>query len=327
VTGPLTLARLDGDDVRPELGEEEAGEVATVVGEVENSVRVQHRCNSYPISDRDPIPSHYTSGELWRRLEASLADDGVDTRAPTIEELAPYDQFHGRGLEATVELADGVDVSAADLLLDVGSGLGGPARYMADRFGCRVIGVDLTAELCNVAGRLTALTGLAGRVSTVQASAVAMPFPGGLFDGAYSMNVTMNIADRSTVFEEIGRVLRPGGWFVVSEVGRGPNPGLAYPTPWARTERESFLLPPDETAGLLEAAGFEVDRVIDTTAAALESAARARELVQAGHKPPHRAIALVHGEIGAEAATNSGRGLQAGQVVPIEVHCHKPSVV
>jgi SAM-dependent methyltransferase len=195
---------------------------------------------------------------------------------------------------------------------------------MADRFGCRVVGVDLTGELCDVAARLTALTGLADRVSIAQGSALAMPFPAAAFDGAYSMNVTMNIADRSVLYGEIRRVLRPGGWLVVSEVARGPNPGLAYPTPWARTEAESFLLPPDETAGLLAAAGFVVEQVIDTRDAALESAARAREAVQAGRKPPHRAIAVVHGEIGSEAAANSGRGLREGQVVPIEVHCRKP---
>jgi SAM-dependent methyltransferase len=257
-------------------------------------------------------------------LEAALSDDGVDPGAPTLDALAPYDQFHGRGLEATVELADSVDVSPDDLLLDVGSGLGGPARYIADRFGCRVVGVDLTGELCDVAHRLNVLTGLAARVSIAQGSALATPFPDGTFDGAYSMNVTMNIADRAGLYRELRRVLRPGGWLVVSEVGRGPSPGLAYPTPWARTEGDSFLLSPDETVELLGAAGFVVDRVVDTTAAALDSAARARQIVASGHKPPHRAIGLVHGDIGPEAAANSGRGLQTGQVVPIEVHCRKP---
>ena len=254
----------------------------------------------------------------------ALADDGVELDALTLEALAPYDQFHGRGLEATAELADTLDVSPDDLLLDVGSGLGGPARYMADRFGCRVVGADLTGELCDVAGRLTALTGLTGRVSNAHASALAMPFRDAVFDGAYSMNVTMNIADRAALYAEMGRLLRPGGWLVVSEIARGPNPGLAYPTPWARGESESFLLPPAETVGLLEAAGFIVTGVVDTSAAALDSAARARELVQAGQKPPHRAIAIVHGEIGAEAAANSGRGLREGQVIPIEVHCRRP---
>jgi SAM-dependent methyltransferase len=194
---------------------------------------------------------------------------------------------------------------------------------MADRFGCRVVGIDLTGELCDVASRLNTLTGLAGRVGIAQASALATPFPDTTFDGAYSMNVTMNIADRAGLYRELRRVLRPGGWLVVSEVGRGPNPGLAYPTPWARTDRESFLLRPDETVELLEAAGFEVDRVIDTSAAALESAARARQMVESGQKPPHRAVALVHGETGADAAANSGRALREGQVVPIEVDCRK----
>jgi SAM-dependent methyltransferase len=113
---------------------------------------------------RDDISRHYSRGELLARLNAALIDDGVDPERPTIEALAPYDQFHGRGIDATAELAASVPARRSDHILDVGSGIGGPARYLATRFGCRVTGIDLTAEFCDVARHLTRLLGLDAQV-------------------------------------------------------------------------------------------------------------------------------------------------------------------
>ena len=90
------------------------------------------------MSAASEISDHYTDGDLLARLEASLREDGADPAQATIEELAPYDHFHGRGLEATEDMANRLQVSGTDRILDIGSGLGGPARYMARRFGCRV---------------------------------------------------------------------------------------------------------------------------------------------------------------------------------------------
>ena len=138
----------------------------------------------------------YTCGDLLERLEWHLRDDGVDPACPTLEELAPYDQFHGRGLEATVDMARRLPVAAGSRILDIGSGLGGPARYMARQHGCRVVGIDLSAEFCEVARLLTARLGLEDRVGFEQGDARAMPFGDEAFDGTYSMNVSMNIDDK-----------------------------------------------------------------------------------------------------------------------------------
>ena len=142
------------------------------------------------------ISKHYERGDLLERLQAALIDDGVDSDHPTLEALAPFDHFHGRGLEATRELADALNVSATDHILDVGSGIGGPARFLADHFGCRVTGIDLTTEFCEVARHVTRTLGLQERVEIEQGDALAMPFPSASFDGAYSMNVSMNIEER-----------------------------------------------------------------------------------------------------------------------------------
>lgn len=267
--------------------------------------------------------SHYSRGDLLSRLNAALIEDGIDAEHPSIEALAPYDQFHGRGLEATVELGGLMQARASDHLLDIGSGLGGPARYFAKRFGCRVTGIDLTAEFCEVARQLTRLLDLEDRVKFELGNALATPFPAGSFDGAYSMNVSMNIADKGAFYREIHRVLKPGAWLVLSEVAKGEDGELDYPTPWAANVRSSFLSTPEATRRRLEEAGFEVTQVRSTVKESLAFGERSRAMVERGEKPPHRAVMLVHGEMASRMAANMSRGLHEGRIVPIEVLARK----
>src|SRR5213594_2219429 len=170
------------------------------------------------VSTECEMSAHYSPGNLLARLNAALIDDGIDPEHPTMEALAPYDQFHGRGLEATLEIAELVEAGSADHILDIGSGIGGPARYFASRFGCRVTGIDLTPEFCDVARHLTRAVGLDDKVAFEQGDALKMPFADASFDGAYSMNVAMNIADKAGFYREIHRALKSGGWLVLSEI-------------------------------------------------------------------------------------------------------------
>ena len=265
------------------------------------------------------VTAHYSRGNLLERLNAALVEDGVDPDRPDIESLAPYDQFHGRGLEATREMADSLEIAATDHILDIGSGFGGPARYLAHRFGCRITGIDLTAEFCEVARHLTRLLGLHGRVDFELGNALAMPFSDSSFDGAYSMNVSMNIADKAGLYREICRVLRPGAWLMLSEIAKGSGADLDFPTPWANSAQTSFLATPEDTRSALAEAGFEVVQTRSTLEQALAFGTRSRELVQRGEKPPHRAVQLIHGEIAAQAMANTARGLGEGRIVPIEI--------
>ena len=267
----------------------------------------------------EKIADHYTSGELQERLNAALRDDGVDPDRPTIETLAPYDQFHGRGMEATEEIAGMLKVAATDHLLDVGSGIGGPGRFMAQRFGCKVTGIDLTAEFCDVARHLTRLLGMQSKVHFEQGDALAMPFADATFDGAYSMNVSMNIADKAAFYREIRRVLKPGGWLMLSELAQGPGGPLDYPTPWAATAASSFLATPEETRAGLEAAGFEIAAFRNAADDMKAYAVRVRAMLDRGEKHPHRAVQLMHGDIAAVAMKNTSKGGAEGRIVPIEV--------
>ncbi len=265
------------------------------------------------------VAAHYSRGDLLHRLNAALAKDGVDPARPTAEALAPYDQFHGRGMEATRELAALMPARAEDTVLDIGSGIGGPARYVAARFGCRVTGVDLTPEFCDVARHLTRLLGLDDRVTFETADALALPFDAASFDGAYSINVSMNIADKAAFHREIARVLKPGGWLVLAEIAKGTDAALEYPTPWAKTAATSFLATAAETRASLEAAGFLVDTMRDTREEALAYAARSRAAVERGEPPPHRSVQLVHGETAKDATANSARAQADGRIVPVEI--------
>ena len=269
------------------------------------------------------IADHYTSGKLLERLNAALKADGADPAHPTIEALAPYDQFHGRGMEATEEISGLLSVAATDHLLDVGSGIGGPARYMSHRFGCKVTGIDLTSEFCDVASHLTRLMELEAKVDFRQGDALKMPFADASFDGAYSMNVSMNIADKTGFYQEIRRVLKPGGWLMLSELAQGPGGRLDYPTPWAATAAESFLATPEETRAGLEAAGFEIVKFDNAAPQMKAYAVRVRAMLDRGEKNPHRAVQLMHGAIAEIASKNTSRGGAEGRIVPIEVLCRR----
>jgi SAM-dependent methyltransferase len=286
-------------------------------------------------SDNSPGPdvaSHYGRGGLLDRLLAALVADGADPQHPTVTTLAPYDQFHGRGLDATRDIADqlAARIHADQHLLDIGCGIGGPARYFAQRFGCRVTGIDLTPEFCEVARALEDLVerSLAEsgdaplpEVRFELGNALAMPFADASFDGAYSMNVSMNIADKAAFYREIHRVLRPGGWLMLSEIARGSADAAApdFPTPWASSAASSFLATADETRYGLVQAGFEIVELRSTRDQALEFAALSRAAVARGEPVPHRSVKLVHGDIGPQATTNSARALADGRVEPIEV--------
>ncbi len=271
------------------------------------------------------IVEHYASSGLLERLEAALRADGADLAHLTIETLAPYDHFHGRGSEATEDWAALVTVRPTDHLLDVGSGLGGPARWFSSRFGCRVTGIDLTSEYCAIAEHFTRLLGLETRVRFQVGNALAMPFDDGAFEGVYSMFVSMNIADKAKLYGEIHRVLKPGGWLLLSTIAQGRTGGITYPTPWAATAAESFLATADATRQELQRAGFVVGQVRDDLQRSLDFMARSQAAIERGEKPAYRASALIHGEISRATLANVARAYKDGALVPIELVARKPS--
>jgi ubiquinone/menaquinone biosynthesis C-methylase UbiE len=214
------------------------------------------------------INQHYGHVELSTKILTALREAGKDMAALTRDDLAPFDEHHRGGREATRELARLVGLRTGMHVLDVGSGLGGPARTLAAEFGCRVIGLDLTEECCRTAEMLTARVGLHDRVTFRQGSALAMPFAEATFDVVWTQDVFMNIEEKPRLFAEMHRVLRPGGHLAFQASLAGPVPGVYYPTFWADDARLSFLVSPEECRRLVVASGFQECAWYDTTAPA-----------------------------------------------------------
>src|SRR6478736_8843880 len=203
----------------------------------------------------DGVRDHYRASGLTERLKTALTAFGPDEQRLTPQQLATLDQFHTRGLAATVELAKLAGITTDMSVLDVGSGVGGPARFLAATYGCQVTGVDLSEPFVDAARYLTERTGQSERVSFETASALELPFDDGRFDVALLQHVAMNISDRARLYQEILRVLKSGGKFATFDVVL--NSGSPhYPVPWARTPATSFLLTADATREVIEAAGF-----------------------------------------------------------------------
>jgi SAM-dependent methyltransferase len=133
-----------------------------------------------------------------------------------------------------------------------------------------VTGVDLSESYIEVAQKLTHLLDMQEQITFLAASALALPFADNTFDGAWSIQMNMNVEDKLTWLAEIYRVLKPGGCVVLYEVCGHKNTPVYYTVPWAQDSSMSFLVPPDTFREFLTCAGFDIEVWNDKTDLAQE---------------------------------------------------------
>lgn len=263
------------------------------------------------------VAAHYGRPGLEDAILSALKASGktVDTLAPS--ELAGADEFHLGWRPATVAFAKSLGFLRGAHVLDIGAGIGGPARHFAESHAVRVTGIDLTEDYVSVANGLTRRCGLTDLVTFRQANALAMPFDASTFDGAYTIHAAMNIADKATLFAEARRVLKPGARFGLYDVMRVSDGDVPYPMPWAATAETSFVETPVTYRRLLEAAGFVVESEVDRGDLARELAQKMREKT-AKDGPPPLSLHTLMGPATPERLGNIMRTLEARIIAPVE---------
>jgi ubiquinone/menaquinone biosynthesis C-methylase UbiE len=213
------------------------------------------------------VEQHYGISDLADKIANSFLASGKVLSCLTTTDLAPVDEFHVRGRKATLELMARLEVVAGSHVLDIGSGLGGPARALAENYGCRVTGVDLSPEFCDAARQLSQWVGLADKVTFSQADATDLRHDANTFDAAMTLHVAMNIARKDILYANVHRVLKPSRIFAVYDILQGEGGEVLYPVPWARDPSISYLATQTEMRTLLEGAGFHIVSEEDSTEA------------------------------------------------------------
>ncbi len=269
------------------------------------------------------VTRHYArAGSLAQRLLDIAHGLARDDRL-TVDDLAPLDQFHMRGAEATVEFAEMVKPQPGTVCVDLGCGIGGPARWLAINCGVEVLGLDLTESYCHDAAALTAAVGLAGQARFACADATRLPLAEDSVDLVWTQHAAMNVPDKAAMYREVYRVLKRGGRLALHDIMAGPDGPPHFPVPWARGPEGSFLLPSGEVRRLLAEAGLSELVWHDHTADALAWVHRRRAALQAGEpRPPGPHLFL--GEAFQDMAANLGRSLEDGRITVHMALLQKP---
>ncbi len=269
------------------------------------------------------VSDHYSHGNLLNAIEEALGELGKTIDSVNIEDLAPVDEFHIGGRQATKNFLGQLDISQQEHILDVGCGLGGTARYVANKYNNKVTGIDLTEEYIETGNALCAWVGLDKNIRLLQGSALSLPFKGETFDGAYMMHVAMNIEDKLQLFNEIYRVLRPGAVFGVYDVMQVNDGELSYPVPWATDKSTSHLVFPMDYRSKLSSAGFEVSKENNCREFALEFFKVLRKKTEASGGPPPLGLHTLMQASTADKIKNMIFNITEGFIAPIEIIARK----
>lgn len=208
--------------------------------------------------------SHYAPRDLRSRVAAVVEASGRSDNVG-VDDLAPLDQFHVEGIAPVRRLAAKAGLNPSMHVLDVACGMGGPARYIAKHYGCRVTGVEYSQQFLETAQYLCELTKMDDQVEFVHGDATNLSFADESFDVTWTQHAQCNIADKERFFSEMRRTLKRGGRCVMHDLYGADGLSPTFPAYWAREASDSYLITPERTKELLEECGFRIIDWEDTT--------------------------------------------------------------
>jgi sarcosine/dimethylglycine N-methyltransferase len=254
------------------------------------------------------IDRQYSTGLSRHNIEQALIAAGKDLKDIQPADLGVLEDFHTLGRAATRQLAERAEITSHDHVLDAGSGIGGTARFLADRCRCSVTSIDLTEEYCQTARWLNRLVGLDDRISVRQGDVTDLPFAQASFTVVMSQHVQMNVTDKTRLLQQARRVLVTGGRLALWDITAGTTGELDYPLPWADQPELSHLASADELRSFIETAGFNLVHWSDLT----ERAASLMEFFLSAPRAPLGLHTFIDNF--AEKANNLTRGLSSGRL-------------
>ena len=262
------------------------------------------------------VSEHYSNKGLLDKIYKGLEKLGIDKNQLTQSDLSSFDEFHIGGSEGTLMLAEKLTMNASSSVLDIGCGIGGPARFLSSEFGCKVSGIDLTADFVNTGNSLTDQVGLSDKVKLIEASALNIPFADNSFDVSYMIHVGMNIADKDVLFSEAFRVTKPGGVFGIYDVMLLGNCELQYPLPWAVEEDGNAIASATDYISALIKAGFSLKHEDDKTDFANSFFEKMSARTDSSEGPPPVGLHLLMGDLTTQKIRNMAKLIKSGIIAP-----------
>ena len=262
------------------------------------------------------VSEHYSNKGLLDKIYKGLEKLGIDKNQLTQSDLSSFDEFHIGGSEGTLMLAEKLTMNASSSVLDIGCGIGGPARFLSSEFGCKVSGIDLTADFVNTGNSLTDHVGLSDKVKLIEASALNIPFADNSFDVSYMIHVGMNIADKDVLFSEAFRVTKPGGVFGIYDVMLIGNCELQYPLPWAVEEDGNAIASATDYISALIKAGFSLKHEDDKTDFANSFFEKMSARTDSSDGPPPVGLHLLMGDLTTQKIRNMAKLIKSGIIAP-----------
>jgi len=257
--------------------------------------------------------NHYYRPNLYEDIINRLAELEVDLNNVNRNDIVGVDEFHVRGSQISKELAEMANIKGSKVL-DIGCGIGGPCRMLADEFDCETIGVDLSEEFIRTATKLSELVGLSNKTEFICGDATKLPFKNKSFNAVWTQHVQMNILDKGKFYSEMHRVLENNGTFIYYDIFKNSDEEVNYPMPWANEPKISFLTRVNNMETILNQLGFSKIQSTNETNNGIVFFKKLLEKIKE-FGPPKLGLNVLMGETTKSKIVNLLNGLKEGKII------------